>query len=127
VVALAESRVRLKHLFCTIGFKHGLSGLDGVLFRDVYREMHVTSAKTKVAEFKPEAFKILERLGTGIEMRLFFETVVVVFSFKHHGHPIVSCINRWFFKTSATYYIHIFGSPVASLKGRRSLPHATKK
>jgi len=128
-VSFAESRVRLKHLFCTIGFKHGLSGLDGVLFRDVYREMHVTSAKTKVAKFKLEAFKIPERLGTGIDMRLFFETVVVAFGFKHHGYPIVSCVNRLLFMATAIYIIHIFFVSCRAFIGHTQggVPRATRK
>jgi hypothetical protein len=52
-VAFVESRVYLKHLSRAVGFKHGLSGLDGVLFWDVDWEVYVTSAKTEVAEFKP--------------------------------------------------------------------------
>jgi len=106
-VAFVKSRVHLKHLSCTVGFEHGLSGLNGVLFRDVDREMHVTSAKAKVAEFKPEAFKIPERLGAGVDMRLFFKTVVVAFGLKHHGDPVVSCVRRWLFIASAVFNFHI--------------------
>ena len=72
-VALAESRVRFEHLPSAVRFNHGLSGLDGVFFRDIDRKMHMTSAKSKVAEFKPESFKIPERLGAGVNMRLFFK------------------------------------------------------
>jgi hypothetical protein len=105
-IALVKSWVRLKHLPTAVGFEHGLSGLNGVLFRDVDREMDVTSAETEVAEFKSESFKIQERLGAGIDMRLFFETVVVAFCFKHHGHPVVSCVYRWLFMATANYINH---------------------
>ena len=93
-VALVKSGVRLEHLLGTVGFEHGLSGLDGVFFRDVDREVHVTSAKAEVEEFKPEAFEISERLGTGVDMGLFLEAVVVAFGLEHHGDPVVSCVIR---------------------------------
>ena len=107
-VSFAESRVSFKHLFCTIGLKHDFSDLNGILFRSIYWEMHVTSAKTKIAEFKSKPFKIPESLSAGIDMRLFFETVVVAFCFKHHGHPIISCVNRWLFMATANYINHSF-------------------
>ena len=106
-VPLAESGMLLEHLSRAVGFEHGLSGLNGVLLRNIDREMHVTSAKTEVAEFKPEAFKIPERLGAGVDMRLFFKTVVVAFGLKHHGDPVVSCVSRWLFIASATYITHL--------------------
>ena len=106
LVTFAESGVCLKHLSGTIGFKHGLGGLNGVLLRDINRDMYVISAKSKVAEFKSKSFKIPERLGAGIDMRLFFETVEVAFGFKHHGHPVVSCVNRWLFMATANYIYH---------------------
>jgi hypothetical protein len=107
-IALAESRVCFKHLSCTIGFEHSLSSLNGVFFRNIYWEMHVTSSKAEVSEFEPEVFQIPERLGASVDMRLFFETIVVTFGFKHHSHPIVSCVNRWLFMASAIYITHIF-------------------
>jgi len=106
-VAFAESRVRFKHLFCAVGFEYGFSGLNGILFRYIYWEMHVASAEAKVAEFKSKSFKIPERLGAGVDMRLFFETVIVAFGFKHHGHPVVSCVNRLLFMATAIYILHI--------------------
>ena len=106
-VAFVKSRVRLEHLLGTVGFEHGLSGLNRVFLRNIDREMHMTSAKTEVAEFKPEAFKIPERLSAGIDMRLFFKTVVVAFSLKHHGDPVVSCVSRWLFIASAVFNFHI--------------------
>jgi len=106
-VAFVKSRVHLEHLLGTIGFKHGISGLNGVFLRNIDREMHVTSAKTEVAEFKPEAIKIPERLGAGVDMRLFFKTVVVAFGLKHHGDPVVSCVSRWLFIASAVFSFHI--------------------
>jgi len=106
-VAFVKSRVHLEHLLGTVGFEHGLSGLNGVFLRNIDREMHVTSAKAEVAEFKPEAFKIPERLGAGIDMRLLLEAVVVAFGLEHHGDPVVSCVNRWLFIASAVFSFHI--------------------
>ncbi len=128
-VALAESRVRFEHLPSAVGFKHGLSGLDGVLFRDIYWEMHVTSAKTKVAKFKSETFKIPERLGAGVDMRLFFETVVVAFGLEHHSDPVVSCVIRWLFMAPAIYILHIFFVSCRAfiVHTQGGVPRATRK
>ena len=93
-VAPAASWVHFKHLFGTVGFEHGLSGLNGILLGNIDWEMHVISAKAEIAEFKSEAFEIPERLGTGVNMRLLPEAVVVAFGLKHHGHPIVTCFMR---------------------------------
>jgi hypothetical protein len=93
-IAFAEPGMRLRHLLGTVGFEHGLSGLDGVFLRDVDREVHVTSAEAEVAEFKPEVFEISERLGAGVDMGLFLEAVVVAFGFEHHGDPVVSGVMR---------------------------------
>jgi len=73
---------------------------------DIDWKMHMTSAKSEVAEFKSKSFKILKRLGAGVDMRLFFKTVEVAFGFKHHGHPVVSCVNRWLFMATAIYIYH---------------------
>ena len=105
-VPLAESRVHIKHPLGTVGFEHGLGGLDGVLLGDIDREMHVTSAEAEVAEFKPESFEIPKRLGAGIDMRLPLEAVVVAFGFEHHGDPVVSCVSRWLFIASAIFILH---------------------
>jgi len=107
-VTFAKSWVRLKHLLSTVGFEHGLSGLDGVLLRNVNGEMYVTPAKAKVTEFKSEVLKIPERLGAGVDMRLSLEAVVVAFGFKHHGDPVVSCVMRWLFMAFAIYILHGF-------------------
>ena len=125
-VAFVKSRVRLKHLPSTVGFEHGLGGLDGVLFRDVDREMHVTSAKSKVAEFKPEAFKIPECLGAGVNMRLFFKTIVVALGLEHHGHPVVSCVMRWLFMATAIYILHGFCFLSRRYRAGERLPRATR-
>ena len=93
-VALAEPWVHFKHLLGTVGFKHGLCGLNGILLGNIDWEMHMTSAKAEIAEFKPEAFEIPERLGAGIDMGLPPETVVVALGFEHHGDPIITCVMR---------------------------------
>ena len=126
-VAFAKPGVRLKHLFAAVGFEHGFSGLNGVFFRDVDWKMDVTSAEAEVTEFKAETFEIPERLSTGVNMRLFQEAVVVAFGLEHHGDPVVSCVNRWFFMATANYINHsVFFFPVAPLKSRR-MPAACDK
>jgi hypothetical protein len=70
--------------------------------------MNMISSETKIAELKPKTFQILECLGTRINMRLFPEAVESAFSWKHHSHPVVSCVTCWFFIASATYNIHNF-------------------
>jgi hypothetical protein len=107
-ISFVESRVRLEHLLTAVGFKHSFRSLNGVLFRDVHWEVNVTSAKAEITELKPEAFEIPERLGASVDMRLLLEAVVVAFGFKHHSHPVVSGVNRWFFMATAIYTIHIF-------------------
>jgi hypothetical protein len=79
--------------------------------------MNMTSSEAEVAEFEPKSFKISERLNTRVDMRLFFKTVVVAFGFKHHGHPIISCVNRWLFMATAHYINHSFFS-CRTLKGQ---------
>ena len=93
-VTLAKPWVRLKHLLGTVGFEHSLSVLNRILLGNIDREMHMTSAKAEIAEFKPEAFEIPERLGAGIDMGLLQEAVVVAFGLKHHGDPIITCVMR---------------------------------
>ena len=73
----------------------------------------MTSAEAEVAEFKSEAFEIPERLGAGVDMGLFLETVVVAFGFKHHRDPVVSGVDRWLFMATANninYINHSFVS-----------------
>jgi hypothetical protein len=61
-------------------------------------------------------------------MRLLLKTVVVAFCFKHHGHPVISCVNRWLFKASATYSFHKFCiSCRTNQRAGNSLPRATEK
>jgi len=115
-IAFMKTGVLFKHLLAAIGFKHSLSGLDGISLGDVDWEMHMTSAKAEVAEFKPEVFEISKRLGTGVDMGLFSETVEVAFCFKHHSDPVVTCVYRWLFMATANYnIIHTILAPVASL------------
>jgi hypothetical protein len=87
----------------------------------------VTSAKAEVAEFKPESFKIPERFNTRVDMRLFFETVVVAFGFKHHSHPIVSCVNRWLFMATAHYTYHIIFCSCRTFRGQANACRVRQK
>ena len=117
-VALAEPRVHFKHLLGTVGFKHGLSGLNGILLGNIDREMHVISAKAEIAEFKSEAFEIPERLGAGVNMRLLPEAVVVAFGLKHHRHPVIPGVTRNLFRATARYILQNVSLPVAPFRGQ---------
>ena len=55
-VSFPESRMYLKHLFCTVGFKHTLSILHRVSFWDVHLEMNMVPGEPKVTELEPKAF-----------------------------------------------------------------------
>jgi len=126
-VPLAESGMFLEHLSQTVGFEHGLGGLDGAILGDVDREMHVTSAEAEVAEVKPESFEIPERLGAGVDMRLFFKTHIVAFGLEHHGDPVVSCVSQWLFIASAIFILHSNEFLLSHLyRAGERLPRVTK-
>jgi hypothetical protein len=60
----------------------------------------------------------MERLDTYVDVDLFSKTVISVVSDKHHRHPVITGVTRNLFRATATYNIHEFFSPVASLKGQ---------
>ena len=60
----------------------------------------------------------MERLDTYVDVDLFSKTVISVVGDEHHRYPIVACVTRNLFRATATYNIHEFFSPVASLKGQ---------
>jgi hypothetical protein len=60
----------------------------------------------------------MERLDAGVDVDLFSKTVISIMSDEHHRYPIVAGITRNLFRAIATYNIHEFFSPVASLKGQ---------
>jgi len=78
----------------------------------------MVSGISKVAKLIAEAFQLMERLGTGFNMRLFSKTVIPFLGDKHHGHPVIAGVTRNLFRAIATYNIHYFVSPVAPLRGR---------
>ena len=52
----------------------------------------MVSSETKFSEFKPVLFHFVKCLGASFDVRFFLETVVSIFCYKHHSHPIVSRI-----------------------------------
>jgi hypothetical protein len=57
-------------------------------------------------------------LDTYVDVNLFSKTLISVVSDEHHRYPIVAGVTRNLFRATATYNIHEFFSPVASLKGQ---------
>ena len=97
------------------------------MLRDVHQEVDMVQGKAEVAELKPEAFQVMERLDADINVDLFSKTVISVVGDKHHGHPVIAGVTRNLFRATANYnVIHKFFAPVASVKGRR-MPAARDK
>ena len=65
-------------------------------------------SEAEFAELKAKAFKVPERLDTGVDVGLFSETVVSALGVKFHGYPVVSCVMRWLFIVTTTYVFYIF-------------------
>ena len=81
--------------------------------------MNMVHSETEVTELKAESFQVMERLNADIDIDLFSKTVVIsVVGDKHHRHPVIAGVTRNLFRATATYTIHEFFSPVASLKGQ---------
>lgn len=59
----------------------------------------------------------------------FLKTVKTIFSWKHHSHPIVSCVTHQLFIASATYIFHNFCFSCRTFIGHTldGVPRATKK
>jgi len=91
--------------------------------------MNMISSETKIAELKPKTFQIPECLGTRINMRLFPEAVESAFSWKHHSHPVVSCVTCWFFiaTTITNYHIFLFLSRLYEAYPRRPAARGKKE
>ena len=64
--------MHLDHLLSAVGFQHGLSGLEGVSFRDVDLEVDVVFGEPEFAELESVVFEVGERLGAGVDVALFF-------------------------------------------------------
>jgi hypothetical protein len=83
--------------------------------------------KAEVAELKPETLQVVERLEEDVDVDLFSKTVISVVGDEHHRYPIVAGVIRNLFRATATYNIHEFFSPVASLKGQANTCHTRQK
>jgi hypothetical protein len=83
--------------------------------------------KAEVAELKPETLQVVERLEEDVDVDLFSKTVISVVGDEHHRYPIVAGVTRNLFRATATYNIHEFFSPVASLKGQANTCHTRQK
>ena len=116
-IQFPEARMALEYLFCTMGFEHDFSILDGIPLRNVDLEMDMNSSKTKLAELESKPFKFTKSLGAGIDVGLFAETVVPAFGVKLHRDPVVACVMRWLFIASATYIFHIMNFSCRTFKG----------
>ena len=92
--------------------------MNGVPFWNVNLEMYVVFGEAEFAKLKTKAFQIPERLGTDIDVALFSEVSVSFMCWKHHGYPVVSCVDRWLFIATAIYIFHTKFSPVAPIIGQ---------
>jgi hypothetical protein len=85
--------------------------------------------KSEVAELKPEAFQLVERLSAGVNMILFSETFISFLGDEHHSHPVIAGITRNLFRATAIYNFHIVYFSCRTFIGQTlsGLPRATKK
>jgi len=101
--------------------------LNGVSLWDVNLEMYVVFSEAEFAELKAKAFKVPERLDTGVDVAFFSEVPVSFVCWKHHGHPVIAGVIRNLFRVTTTYKIHNFVFLLSHpLRGRR-MPAACDK
>ena len=82
--------------------------MNGVSLWDVNLEMYVVFSEAEFAELKAKAFKVPERLDTGVDVAFFSEVPVSFVCWKHHGHPVIAGVIRNLFRVTTTYNIHNF-------------------
>jgi hypothetical protein len=70
--------------------------------------MYVVFSKAEFAELKPKAFKVPERLDTGVDVAFFSEVPVSFVCWKHRGHPVIVGVIRNLFRVTTIYNIHNF-------------------
>ena len=80
--------------------------MNGVSLWDVNLEMYVVFSKAEFAELKPKAFKVPERLDTGVNVAFFSEVPVSFVCWKHHGYPVITGVIHNFFRAYAIYIFH---------------------
>ena len=85
--------------------------------------------ESEVAELKPEAFQIVERLSAGVNMILFSETFISFLGDKHHCHPVIAGVTRNLFRAIAIYNFHIVCFSCRTFIGHTlsGVPRATEK
>jgi hypothetical protein len=70
--------------------------------------MDMVQSKTEIAELKPKAIKVMERLNASVDIDLFSKTIISVMGDEHHRHPVIAGVIRNLFRATATYNVHIF-------------------
>jgi hypothetical protein len=127
-VSFPKPRMHFKHHFRAIRLQHTLCVFYRLLFWDVHWEVNMASSESKITKFKSKPFAISKCLGASIDMRLLLKAVVITFGFKHHGHPVVSCVMCWLFIASAIFYFHSNEFLLSHLyRAGECLPRATKR
>ena len=81
----------------------------------------------KIPKLIPKAFHPVERLGTGVDILLFFQAVVPVFGDEKHGHPVIAGVTRNLFRASANCVIQLFLVSCRTIRGQAALPAACDK
>jgi hypothetical protein len=90
--------------------------------------MYVVFSEAEFAELNAKAFKVPERLDTGVDVAFFSEVPVSFVCWKHHGHPVIAGVIRNLLELSlhTTLIILYFSCRVREGAGE-CLPHATKR
>jgi hypothetical protein len=105
-VSLSEAWEVFEHFLGGVRFQHDLCNLNGVPLWYIDQEVDMVKGKAEVAELKPEAFEVMERLGADVNVDLFSKTVVSVVGDEHHGHPVIASVTRNLFRATANYIFH---------------------
>jgi len=74
--------------------------------------------KAEFAELKAKAFKVPERLNTGVDVALFSEVPVSFMCWKHHGDPVIAGVIHNFFRGYAIYIFHKYYFSCRVLEGQ---------
>ncbi len=126
-VSLSEARERFKHFLGGVRFEHDLSGLDGVLFRDVHQEVDMVEGKTEFPKLKTESFQVIERLEKDVDIDLFSKTVIPVVGDEHHGHPVITGVTRNLFRATANYIYHTHFFSCRTFRGQANACRVRQK
>ena len=105
-VAFSKSGECFEHSSGGVGLEYDFSGLNRVPLWDVNEEVDVVEGEAEFAEFKPEAFQVVERPEEDVDVDLFSEAVVSVVGDEHHRHPVIAGVTRNLFRATAIYIFH---------------------